>query len=125
MESNINKLGINFFEYCVVEEDTRLPTNTIKVRIPKLTTSTSKGRVYPKSTILINDNDCKPKTSGSILLSEGLIIKTFSALELSKSAKHVRDSEGNIIYSYLPKGSRMIVCFMENNVNDGYLTNML
>lgn len=125
MESNITKLNINFFEYCIVQENTRLPAETVNVKIPKLTTNTSKGKIYPKSTILINDSDCKPKTSGAITLSEGFRVKTFSALEQSKSAIAVRDSEGNILYYYLPKGAQMIVCFMENNMNDCYLTNLL
>lgn len=125
MEENINKLNINFFEYCIVEENTRLPASTVRVRIPKLTTSTSKGKVYPKSTLLVNDVECRPTTSGAITLTEGFVVKTFSALEQSKSAITVRDSDGDVLYSYLPKGAQMIVCFMENNVNDCYLTNML
>lgn len=125
MENSISKLNINFFEYCIVQENTRLPATTVNVKIPKLTTNTNKGKIFPKSTILINDSECKPKTSGVITLSDGFKVKTFSALEQSKSAIAVKDSLGNILYHYLPKGAQMIVCFMEGNVNDCYLTNML
>ena len=86
MESNVNKLEVNFFEYCIIEEKTYLPAETVKVRIPKLTTNTNKGTVKPDKTILINDNECKPVTAGSIKLSDTMIVKTFSGLELSKSA---------------------------------------
>ena len=41
MESNVNKLEVNFFEYCIIEEKTYLPAETVKVRIPKLTTNTN------------------------------------------------------------------------------------
>ena len=53
--SNISKLNVNFFEYCIVQENTPLPTNKVKVKIPKLTTSTNKGRVRANFTILIRD----------------------------------------------------------------------
>lgn len=123
--SNINKLNVNFFEYCIVQEKTPLPTETVKVKIPKLTTSTNKGKVRANFTILINDSDCKPIQSGSITLSDSIIVKTFSGLEISKSVVKKYDEFGNLISMYLPKGAQMIVCFMENNIDDCYLTNML
>jgi len=123
--SNISKLNVNFFEYCIVQENTPLPTNKVKVKIPKLTTSTNKGRVRANFTILINDSDCKPTQSGFITLSDSIIVKTFSGLEISKSVVKKYDEHGNLISMYLPKGAQMIVCFMENNIDDCYLTNML
>ena len=30
MESNVNKLEVNFFEYCIIEEKTYLPAETVK-----------------------------------------------------------------------------------------------
>lgn len=123
--SNINKLNVNFFEYCIVQEKTFLPTESVKVKIPKLTTSTNKGKVRANFTILINDSACKPTQYGNITLSDSITVKTFSSLEISKSAVNVYDEEGNIISTYLPKGAQMIVCFMENNIDDCYLTNML
>ena len=155
MEININKLEVNFFEYCIVEEKTYLPADRVKVRIPKLTTNTNNGTVRAKSTILVNDPECKPKVAGNIKLSDSIMVKTFSGLELSKSAvvkkeecgcefhscggadfctcsftkdcKGSNDTfiDGHIVEAYLPAGAQMIVCFMENNVNDAYLTNML
>ena len=49
--NNVTKLDINFFEYCIIAEDTYLPAETVKVYIPKLTTSTSKGKSYAKTNI--------------------------------------------------------------------------
>lgn len=123
--SNINKLNVNFLEYCIVQENTPLPAKTVKVKIPKLTTSTNKGKVRANFTILINDSECKPTQSDSITLSDSISVKTFSGLEISKSTVKKYDEYGNVISSYLPKGAQMIVCFMENNIDDCYLTNML
>lgn len=154
MESNVNKLEVNMFEYCIVVEKTYLPAETVKVRIPKLTTNTNKGTVKPNKTILVNDSECKPVTAGSIKLSDTMIVKTFSGLELSKSAvvkkaecgctfipchsdvchcQFIKDCkgdntkfiDGHIVEAYLPAGAQMIVCFMDNNINDGYLTNLI
>lgn len=152
---NVSDLKVNFFEYCIIAEDTYLPAEFVKVRIPKLTTTTSKSTQQAKSSILINDGECKPQTAGSIKLSDTIVVKTFSGLELSKCAiikkeecgckfnpcggadpctcSWVKDCkgdnttfiDGHIVEAYLPKGAQMIVCFMENNINDGYLTNFL
>jgi hypothetical protein len=151
---NVSDLKVNFFEYCIIAEDTYLPAEFVKVRIPKLTTTTSKSTQQAKSSILINDGECKPQTAGSIKLSDTIVVKTFSGLELSKCAiikkeecgckltgsggdicthQFVKDCkgknttfiDGHIVEAYLPKGAQMIVCFMENNINDGYLTNFL
>ena len=151
---NVSDLKVNFFEYCIIAEDTYLPAEFVKVRIPKLTTTTSKSTQQARSSILINDVECKPQTAGSIKLSDTIVVKTFSGLELSKCAiikkeecgckltgsggdicthQFVKDCkgknttfiDGHIVEAYLPKGAQMIVCFMENNINDGYLTNLL
>lgn len=151
---NVSDLKVNFFEYCIIAEDTYLPAEFVKVRIPKLTTTTSKSTQQARSSILINDGECKPQTAGSIKLSDTIVVKTFSGLELSKCAiikkeecgckltgsggdicthQFVKDCkgknttfiDGHIVEAYLPKGAQMIVCFMENNINDGYLTNLL
>lgn len=151
---NVSDLKVNFFEYCIIAEDTYLPAEFVKVRIPKLTTTTSKSTQQARSSILINDGECKPQTAGSIKLSDTIVVKTFSGLELSKCAiikkeecgckltgsggdicthQFVKDCkgknttfiDGHIVEAYLPKGAQMIVCFMENNINDGYLTNFL
>lgn len=152
--SNLNNLEVNFLEYCIVAEKTYLPATEVKVRIAKLTTTTNKGTVRPKTNILVNDSDCRPVTAGVIRLSDTIVVKTFSGLELSKAAvikkeecncrleggggdfcthSFVRDCkgdntkfiDGHIVEAYLPEGAQMIVCFMDNNINDGYLTNFI
>ena len=155
MESNVTKLNVNFFEYCIIAEKTYLPAEEVKVYIPKLTTNTYKAKVNANSTILCNDTECKPTVSGLITLTDTFTVKTFSGLELSKSAVIKKEEcgctfhpcggvdycscsftkdckgknntfiDGHIVEAYLPEGAQMIVCFMENNINDCYLTNLL
>lgn len=146
--SNLGDLDVNFFEYCIVEEKTFLPAEKVKVKIPKLTISTRDGELNVTDGILVNDDECKPKVGTTpVKIMEAIYVKTFSGLELSKSAvitkkecgcrvvNHtlIRDClgdnktfiDGHIVEAYLPKGAQMIVCFMEKNINDAYLTNFL
>lgn len=145
--TNLNDIELNQLEYCTVAEKTYLPAETVKVIIPKLNVNTSKSTVKAQGSILVNDEECKPKVSGSIKLSDTITVKTFSGLELSKSAvikksecgcKVVNHSlvkkclgantkfiDGHIVEAYLPKGAQMIVCFMNGNINDAYLTNFI
>lgn len=152
--SNLNTNEINQLEYCTIAEKTYLPAETVKVRIPKLNVNTSKMTVRAQESILANDDECKPKVTGQIKLSDTITVKTFSGLELSKSCvrkkkecgcrlegsggdicthRFIRDCmgdndkfiDGHITEAYLPKGAQMIVCFMNNNINDAYLTNFI
>ena len=145
--SNFNNIEINQLEYCNIYEKTYLPADTVKVTIPKLNIDTGKSTVRANESILVNDEECKPKVVNPIKLEEYIIVKTFSGLELSKSAvlkkkecgckvvNHVliKDClgdektfiDGHIVEAYLPKGAQMIVCFMNGNINDAYLTNFL
>lgn len=124
--NNLSNININLLEYCILEETVTLPIDHIQVSIPKLTYETYSGKVKANSSILINDNECKPKTLGTIVLSTGIQLKTFSNLESSKSVKtRVISKEPLITESYLEKGTQMIACFMNNNINDGYLTNFI
>ena len=145
--TNVNDVELNLLEYCTVAEKTKLPASEVKVTIPKLNIKTSKGTVRAQESILVNDKECKPKVTNPIKLSDTITVKTFSGLELSKSAvikkkecgckvvNHtlIKDClgdrttfiDGHIVEAYLPKGARMIVCFMNGNINDAYLTNFL
>lgn len=123
---NISNIKINHLEYCILEEDVKLPTNSVRVTIPKLTHDTSSGKMFANTSILINADECKPKSLGSIVLSKGITLKTFSDLQSSKSVVSVVVSKDPLVYNYyLKKGTRMIACFMDNNINDGYLTNFI
>ena len=145
--SNLNTMELNQLEYCTVAEKTFLPADTVKVRIPKLNVNTNKGKFKPQESILVNDEECKPKVSGQIKLMDVIVVKTFSGLELSKSAvitkkecgckvvNHtlIKDClgdnttfiDGHIVEAYLPKGAQMIVCIMNGNIDDIYLTNFI
>ncbi len=154
--SNLGDLDVNFFEYCIVEEKTYLPADRVKVKIPKLTISTRDGELNVTDGILVNDDECKPKVGTTpVKIMEAIYVKTFSGLELSKSAVVKKEEcgctfhpcggadfctcsftkdckgdnntfiDGHIVEAYLPKGAQMIVCFMEKNINDAYLTNFL
>lgn len=145
--NNIENIQVNMFEYCTIAEKTMLPADTVKVYIPKLSVNTNKSNVRAQESILVNDAECKPKVNNPIKLSDVIVVKTFSGLELSKSAV-VKKAEcgcsvvnhslvkkclgannkfidGHIVEAYLPKGAQMIVCFMNGNMNDAYLTNFI
>jgi hypothetical protein len=145
--SNMSDIQINQLEYCIIAEKTYLPAETVKVYIPKLNIDTSKCTVRANESILVNDPDCKPKVVNPIKLLDTITVKTFSGLELSKSAVITKEEcgcyvsnhqlvkvchgdrktfiDGHISSAYLPKGAQMIVCFMDGNINDAYLTNFI
>jgi hypothetical protein len=145
--SNLNDIEINQLEYCIIAEKTYLPAETVKVTIPKLSVKTGKAKIPVNDSILVNDEECKPKVSGMVVLSDTIVVKTFSGLELSKSSVIKKEEcgcyvsnhtlikqckgknntfiDGHIVEAYLPKGAQMIVCFMNGNINDAYLTNFI
>ena len=145
--TNVNEIKIDVLEYCTVAEKTPLPAETVKVIIPKLNVNTSKGNARANASILVNDPECKPTITNPIKLSDTITVKTFSGLELSKSAVVKKSQcgcevvnhtlvkkclgsnnkfiDGHIVEAYLPKGAQMIVCFMNGNINDAYLTNFI
>lgn len=145
--SNLYTNEINQLEYCIVAEKTYLPAESVKVRIPKLNVDTSKMTVQAQESILINDDECKPNVVNPIKLLDIIIVKTFSCLELSKSVIRTKEEcgcyvsnhelvkichgdrdtfiDGHIKEAYIPEGAQMIVCFMNNNINDVYLTNFI
>lgn len=145
--TNLNDIEINQLEYCIIAEKTYLPAESVKVTIPKLNVKTGKAKIPVTDSIFVNDEECKPQVSGMVVLSDIIVVKTFSGLELSKSAvikkeecgcyvsnhalvkrcKGKNDTfiDGHIVEAYLPKGAQMIVCFMNGNINDVYLTNFI
>lgn len=123
---NLSNIEVELMEYCVIEETVKLPTTTVKVSIPKLTVDASKGKKYAKSSILVNASACRPKVTGSVVLSDSIILKVFSNIMDSPSVDKVIVSYDPIRYEYyLRKGTQMIACFMDKNINDGYLTNFI
>lgn len=123
---NISEIQLNQLEYCILEETIILPVTSVRVSVPKLTMNTNSSKTYANSAILINDNACKPRKMSAIELSTGIRIKVFSNLISSNSVKKRIKTEKPLAYEYyIPKGTQMIACFMNNNVNDGYLTNFL
>lgn len=124
--NNITNIEVNQFEYCILEETIILPVVSVKVNVPKLTINTESARIYPRTSILVNDNECKPKRMNAIELSTGITLKVFSNLSSSNSVKKRIKTKKPLTYEYyIPKGTQMIACFMNNNINDGYLTNFL
>lgn len=122
--NNISDVSLNMLEYCYIAETVDLPLTTVKVNIPKLMPLTSSSKPTITSSIFINDTDCKVSISKNLKTTDYLTIPVFN-VDFTRVATNVRNSEGDIIRSYLPKGKKMIVCFMENNVNDPYLTNYI
>lgn len=122
--SNISDVTLNMLEYCYVAETVNLPLTKVKVNIPKLMPFTSSSKPTITSSIFINDTDCKVSISKNLQTTDYLTIPVFN-VDFTRVATSVVDDEGNVIRRYLPKGKKMIVCFMENNVNDPYLTNYI
>lgn len=122
--NNISDVSLNMLEYCYIAETVDLPLTTVKVNIPKLMPLTSSSKPTITSSIFINDTDCKVSISKNLKTTDYLTIPVFN-VDFTRVATNVKNSEGDIIRSYLPKGKKMIVCFMENNVNDPYLTNYI
>ena len=136
IENNVTEFEVNTVEYCIIAEKTELPATEVKVYIPKLTTFAKKGKEKPDYSILCNDPECKPKPKGLVELTDTLTVKTFSGLELSRSAVLFKEEcgcyvsnhqlvrichgdrykflDGHITSAYLPKGAQMIVCFIRN-----------
>lgn len=124
--NNITNIDVNQFEYCILEETIILPVVSVKVNVPKLTINTESAKIYPRTSILVNDIECKPKRMNAIELSTGITLKVFSNLSSSNSVKKRIKTKNPLTYEYyIPKGTQMIACFMNNNINDGYLTNFL
>lgn len=123
-KNNLSDVALNMLEYCYVAETVDLPLTKVKVTIPKLMPFTSSSKPVITSSIFINDSSCKVSTSKNLKTTEYLTIPVFN-VDFKKVAETVEDGEGNVIRRYLPKGKKMIVCFMENNVNDPYLTNYI
>ena len=122
--NNLSDVTLNMLEYCYIAETVDLPLSKVKVTIPKLMPFTSSSKPVVTSSIFINDNECKVSISRNLKTTEYLTIPVFN-VDFTRVATTVRDNEGNVIRRYLPQGKKMIVCFMENNVNDPYLTNYI
>ena len=124
--NNITNIEVNQLEYCILEETIILPIKTVRVKVPKLTIKTESSRTFPNTSILVNDTECKPKRMNAVELSTGISLKVFSNLSSSNSVKKRIKTKDPLTYEYyIPKGTQMIACFMNNNINDGYLTNFL
>lgn len=124
--NNITNIEVNQLEYCILEETIILPVKKVRVKVPKLTIKTESSRTFPNTSILVNDAECKPRRMNAVELSTGISLKVFSNLSSSNSVKKRIKTKKPLTYEYyIPKGTQMIACFMNNNINDGYLTNFL
>ena len=99
------------FEYCTLMKDYIVGSKFACVKIHKLMPYCKKGKKIPPDTILMNDKECEPKLNKSFELSEYIKVSVFN--------------EATFKHEVIPKGTLMIVMFMDNNINDGYLTNFI
>ena len=84
------------------------------------------------SSMFVNDEKCKIVLEGTVKISNAIKVSLFDAAydNLGKPiySKDV-DQEGSTITvqtgTKIPKGTTMMVLFMDNNINDGYLTNWI
>lgn len=142
-KQNLSEIELNQFEYCYLAEDVNLPATTAKVYIPKLMPLAKKEKPTINNSMFINDAACKPTVNNNVSSTDYYIVKVFNMDFTKVSTKRktiyakcehecpdhgVHTCECNHVdhyIEYLPKGKQMIVCFMDNNVNDPYLTNFI
>lgn len=110
-DTNINKFEVNMFEYCTLMKDYTVGSKFACVKIHKLMPYCKKDKKIPPDTIFINDKECKPKLNKSFELSDYIKVSVFNEAVFKQGS--------------IPKGTLMIVMFMDNNINDGYLTNFI
>ena len=132
-DTNINKFEVNMFEYCTLMKDLIVPgAKNAYVKIHKSMPYCNSGEKFSSDTIFVNDDECKPKTSNSFKVSDSVKVAIFdtSFNGIGKPIyKTITCCNGQTIKiqvgSKIPKGTKMIVMFMDNNINDGYLTNFI
>lgn len=131
--SAITDFQVNMIEYCTVAKDIVLPgTTSAYVNIHKLMPYCTETNQKTYSSMFVNDKDCEITLEGSITMSNSIKVSLFDAAfdNLGKPiySKAV-DQEGSTISvqtgTKIPKGTVMLVLFMDNNINDGYLTNWI
>lgn len=110
-DTNINKFEVNMFEYCTLMKDYVVGSRFACVKIHKLMPYCKKDKKFSPDTIFVNDKECKPKLNKSFELSDYIKVSVFNETLFKQKV--------------IPKGTLMIVMFMDNNINDGYLTNFI
>ena len=110
-DTNINKFEVNMFEYCTLMKDYVVGSRFACVKIHKLMPYCKNDKKFSPDTIFVNDKECKPKLNKSFELSDYIKVSVFNETLFKQKV--------------IPKGTLMIVMFMDNNINDGYLTNFI
>jgi len=131
--SAITDFQVNMVEYCTVAKDIVLPgTTSAYVKIHKLMPYCVENKEKTSSSMFVNDEKCEIVLEGTVEISNAIKVSLFDAAydNLGKPiySKAV-DQEGSTITvqtgTKIPKGTTMMVLFMDNNINDGYLTNWI
>ena len=81
--------------------------------------------------LFVNDEPCKPTVSGSISLTDKLLVPIFSSpfgpnVGIPIYSKMIDQEGTKVVFQTgkkIKKGTKMMVLFMDNNINDPYLTN--
>ena len=132
-DTNINKFEVNMFEYCTLMKDITVPgAKNAYVKIHKLMPYCNSGEKFSSDTIFVNDDECKPKISNSFKVSDSVKVAIFDT-SFNGIGKPIYETitccNGQTIKiqvgSKIPKGTKMIVMFMDSDINDGYLTNFI
>lgn len=130
-ETTITEFKINLIEYCTLMEDLIIPDQkTAFIKIHKIMPFCAESEPTVTDSLFINDDDCKPTVSGSIKLADKLEVPVLNSAFGPNVGipiySTMTDQEGaNVTIQTgqkIPKGSKMMVLFMDNNINDGYLT---
>lgn len=129
--SSVSNFQINMIEYCTLMKDIILPgATTARVKVNKLMTHCSEGKQKTSNSMYANDDECKPQVSGQMETSDYITVSIMDCpfgndVGIPIFSEMV-DQEGTVVSIQtgvkIPKGSLMIVLFMDQNINDGYLT---
>lgn len=112
-ESTITEFKINLVEYCTLMEDLTIPDDTTAfIKVHKIMPFCSESEPTVTDSLFINDDDCKPQVSGSIKLTDKIEVPVLNVIGIAAIGTSIT----------IPKGSKMIALFMDNNINDPYLT---
>lgn len=131
--SSINNFQINMIEYCTLKKDLIFPgAKNAYVKVHKLMPYCNKNTETTNNSMFVNDKECEVELEGSIKISDAVKVSLFDAPfdDLGKAIySKVKDQEGTTVSiqtgTKIPKGTKMLVLFMDGNINDGYLTNWI
>lgn len=132
-DTNITNFEVNTFEYCTLMRDLYPSSTRAYIKVHKLMPYCNEATITTSNSIFINDPECRPTLSNSFQTSDSVQVGLFASLKNTTLGEPIYgsmiDQEGTRVQiqvgGVIRKGTMMIVMFMDNNINDGYLTDFI